>query len=366
MRIKKDSLFSYFENLLGSSYYVGLHGISDDSDIKNEYSSMSKEEKAKSINSIGLINSRCLSIKSTCMIFGRLSETYKNNKNMILSFNKYKAYNSSGKELIVVVAIPIMFMHSDGRMLFGGWMNCNVPYSDDYSPFECISDKLCAFDIPKEFILGYYSYDENDDYVDFNFNNNFYGNISSIEKDKFIDKFYGGKKCELDLSRGTDYCKRILEEIRNRFFYHDDRFDMAGNLLKELDSNFTYNDDLNFDDTFYYSNDVFNNININDIDISRVKPNFEMIFNGEYGSIMKEIIINNRYFGKNLADVVGFYYDTRIDNDSYVDLLVFEEWLKLKGSNPLVIYQQYYQMNYKDINDEFIGYINFLKNNNMK
>ena len=92
MRIKKDSLFSYFEDLLGSSFYVGLHGIADDSDLKNEYSNLSKEEKARNIISTGLINSRCMSIKSTCKIFGRLSETYKDNKSLILNFNKYKIY----------------------------------------------------------------------------------------------------------------------------------------------------------------------------------------------------------------------------------------------------------------------------------
>ena len=361
MRIKKDSLFSYFENLLGSSYYVGLHGIADDSDLKNEYSSMSKEEKAKNIVSLGLINSRCLSIKSTCMIFGRLSETYKNNKNLILNFNKYKAYRTDGKQYIVVVAVPIMFMPSDGRMLFGGWMDCGVPYSDDTSPFECITDKLCMFNIPSEFILGYYSYENNTDYVDFDFNNNFYANLSMNDKDKFVEKFYGGKKCEIDLMKGTDYCKRILEESRNRWFYHDDKFDLAGNLIRQLNTDFSYNEDLNFDSTFSYSNDSFNSISIDDIDLSMVKPNYEMIFNGIYGPNMKEIIINNRYSGKNLADIVGFYYDTGIENDSYVDLLIFEEWLKVKGSNPNMIYHQYYQMNYKDINLEFINYLKYLK-----
>lgn len=366
MRIRKDNLFSYFENLLGCSFYVGLHGIADDSDLKNEYSSLSKEDKAKNILNTGLINSRCLSIKSTCKIFGRLSETYKDNKNLILDFNKYRAYRTEGRQYIVIVAVPIMFLPNDGRMLFGGWMDCNVPYNDDTSPFECITDKLCMLNIPSEFILGYYSYEDNNDYVEFNFNNDFYSNLSRSKKDEFIEKLYAGKKCEIDLMKGTDYCKRVLEESRNRWFYHDDKFDLAGNLIRQLNTDFSYNEDLNFDSTFSYSNDSFNNIGLDELDLSMVKPNYEMIFNGKYGSIMKEIIINNRYFDKNLADIVGFYYDTKIDRDSYIDLIVFEEWLKLKGSNPNMIYHQYYQMNYKDINLEFINYLKFLKESSKK
>ena len=45
-----------------------------------------KEEKAKNIVSMGLINSRHKSIKSTCRIFGRLSETYKKNKDSYTSW----------------------------------------------------------------------------------------------------------------------------------------------------------------------------------------------------------------------------------------------------------------------------------------
>ena len=86
MKIKKSNLFSYFEELLGPSFFVGLHGISDNPDFKNEYSDLSKEEKAKNIVSMGLINSRHKSIKSTCRIFGRLSETYKKNKDSYTSW----------------------------------------------------------------------------------------------------------------------------------------------------------------------------------------------------------------------------------------------------------------------------------------
>lgn len=366
MRIKKDCLFSYFEDLLGSSFYVGLHGIADDSDLKNEYSNLSKEEKARNIISTGLINSRCMSIKSTCKIFGRLSETYKDNKSLILNFNKYRAYRTEGKQFIVVVAVPILFMPSDGRMLFGGWMDCNVPFNDDYSPFECITDKLCMFKIPSEFILGYYSYEDKNDYVDFNLNNHFYNLLPIDEKDKFVDEIYGDKKCEIDLIKGTDYCKKILDESRNRFFFHDDKFDLAGNLIREINTDFSYNDQLKFDSIFSYSNESFNNTSLEELDLKRVKPNFDIIFNGTYGSVMKEIIINNRYYDNNLCDIVGFYYDTGIDNDSYVDLLVFEEWLKLKGNSPLNVYQQYYQMNYKDINLEFINYLKFIKDIGIK
>lgn len=361
MRIKKGNLFSYFEELLGSSYYVGLHGISDDSDIKNEYSSMPKEEKAKNIMRSGLFNSRLKSIKSTCRIFGRLSETYKTNKPKILEFNKYRAYFSNGKEYIVVVAIPILFMPSDGRMLFGGWMDCDVSYNDDNSPFECISDKLCRMEIPKEFILGYYSYNENDSDVDFIFNNKFYSELSVSEKDEFIRKFYGNKNCYIDMMKGTDYCKTLLEESRNNSFFQEYDFDLAGNLIRELNTDFSFDEKLNTDDTFYYSVKSFYGISLDAIDIDRVKPSYEMIFGGIYGIPMKEIIINKKYNGRNLCDEVGFYYSTKIESDKFVDLLIFEEWIKHCGNNPETVFYQYYQMNYKEINDEFIDYIRNLK-----
>jgi hypothetical protein len=366
MRINKACLFSYFENLLGSSYYVGLHGISDDSDFKNEFSSLSKEDKAKNIMKSGLINSRRLSIKSTCTIFGRLSETYKTNKSKILDFNKYKAYFSTGKEYVVVVAIPILFMPSDGRILFGGWMDCDVSYNDDNSPFECISDKLCRMGIPKEFILGYYSYNENDSDVDFVFNNKFYSELSVSKKDEFINNFYGNKRCFIDLEKGIDYCNMLLDESRNALFYQEYNFDLVGNLIRQLNTNFTFNEELNIDDKFYYSTKSFYAIDLDAIDMDRVKPSYEMIFNGIYSIPMKEIIINKKYNGRNLCDEVGFYYSTKIDDDSFVDLLIFEEWVKHCGNNPKNVFYQYYQMNYKEINEEFIDYIKFVRDNNNK
>lgn len=361
MKIKKSNLFSYFEELLGPSFFVGLHGISDNPDFKNEYSDLSKEEKAKNIVSMGLINSRHKSIKSTCRIFGRLSETYKKNKRLILDFNKYRAYNSNGKQYIVVVAVPVVFFPSDGRALFTGWMDCDVSYNDDFSPFECITDKLCKNCIPKEFILGYYSYDENDDYVDFTFNNGYYTELSLSLKDKFISDFFSSNGIFIDLMKGTDHCKRLLDESRNRGFYAGESFDLAGNLLRQLNTNFVGDDKLNFDDNFCYSIKSFYSISIDAIDLDRVKPSFEMIFDGIYGNYMKEIVINKKYNGRSLCDVVGFYHSNEEDINSFVSVEDFEDWIRHCGNTPDKVYEQYYQMNYKDINKEFIDYIKNLK-----
>lgn len=351
MKIRRDNLFRYFENTLGSSFYVGLHGISDDPDFINEFSNLSNDEKAKNIMRIGLINSRKKSIKSNCRIFGRLSDTYENNKKIILDFNKFKAYKCDGKQYIVVVAIPILFLHSDGRVLFGGWMNPEVLYNDDTSPFECISDKLCKDLIYPEFILGYYSYDN--DIVDFIPNNRFYGNLSIDEKDSFIDKLFDGKHCSIDLCKGMDNCKRLLNESRNRGFFDQIGYDIVDNLLVELENDFSYNDDV------LIKSESYNN-DIDGVSIDKINPSFELVFYSKYN--IKEDAINNRINGNNLCDLVGFYQTTKIDREQYVDSLIFEEWIKTCGNDVNVLYNQYYQMNYKELNEMFINNLKKLNN----
>ena len=110
----------------------------------------------------GLLNNRQISIKSTCHIFGRLSDTYERNKYSIIDFNNLNVYKTELEHFVVVVAVPVIFSHSDGRRIFGGWMNPNIPYNDDKSPFECITDFLFKTGIPKEIILGYYHFNSDE------------------------------------------------------------------------------------------------------------------------------------------------------------------------------------------------------------
>ena len=186
MILKKQNLYSYIQMQLDDSYFVGLHGIADTADIINEYSNYSKIEKAENIMKIGLLNARGSTINLTVRNFGNLNET---SEEKIYSFNNYGFYSPSGKETIIVTAIPYFFTHSNGKNIFGGYIEYIPEEASFYSEkAKCISDYLFKNLIPKELILGYYSYDTNSNVVDYISNPLHYSKISQGERDKFIDE----------------------------------------------------------------------------------------------------------------------------------------------------------------------------------
>ena len=216
MIIKKEEIFDYLESITGDKCYVGLHGIADRSDIQNEYSNLSKIEKAENMLKIGIINARGSSMQATVQFFGNLSA--QNDVACVQAINNYSFYSfQSRKEVVMVVAIPIIFNKTDGHAFFGGW----IDGKDTENPerFESISD-YCVFMgdnkknhmeviIPSEFIFGYYTYTKGDEKVEMTLNPRFYYNLSNEEKDTFISNFIP-KSCEIDI-----YQKKssIVEQI---------------------------------------------------------------------------------------------------------------------------------------------------------
>lgn len=373
MKIKKRDLFRFFDAYLGKSCYVGLHGIADESDIKNEFSEMNKIEKAENILKIGLINSRKMSIKSTCTIMGVLPETYKKYKELVEDFNKYTAHNTPSKQhIIIIVAVPIVFKDSNNRNIFGGWMNPKVHYNDDDSVFECITDQLFEEQVPPEMILGYYSFDESSDEVDFIFNDNHYMFLDQLKKNTFIKNYFDNNNCAYDLNDKDCLVKmqnNIIDQPKTKVRYvngirtyswNTDGFSIKNNMISEainLNVNgFGLESPLNLDFICHnpYTLEELNQIPLEELDLERVVPNFEIVFYSKYKNI--ESIINGRYEnGNNLCLSTGYYINNNIDNNEYVSLDDFENWIKKYRNDIQELYKQWYIRNYKEIDEEFIN-----------
>lgn len=373
MKIRKKDLFSFFESWLGNSCYIGLHGIADEPDLKNEFSEMSKVEKAENILKLGLINSRKMSIKSTCTIMGILPETYKKHKDLLEDFNNYTAYNTPSKEhIIVIIAVPIVFEDSNNRKIFGGWMNPKIPYNDDESVFECITDQLFEDNIPKEMILGYYSFKENDEEVDFVYNNNFYLFLEQTKRDKFIKDLFDNNDCVYDLNNKDclikmqnniqDQPKTKIRYVKGKSLYswNISGFSIKNNMIAEAIEFSTKDYNSEFLPYFEvisnvpYTLEEINQIPLEELDLKRVIPNFEIIFRSKYKNI--ESIINGRYEnGNNLCLSTGYYRYNNLNGTEYITLTDFENWIKKYRSDIEQLYEQWYVRNYKEINQEFIN-----------
>lgn len=371
MKIKKNELFKYLEELLGNSCYVGLHGISEDPDIKNEFSDMTTVEKAKNIVKEGLRNERKMSIKSTCAIFGRLTETYKENKKLILELNGYTAYKTEGQHVIVIVAVPVTFDHSDGRKIFGGWMNINTPYNDDSSPFECVTDRVFKNGIPQEMILGYYAYNKNESEVDFVFNDEHYLNLSQDARDRFIQETFDANQMAIDINN-ANYRNRIRESLTDepriytevingeiRIRWNSNNVSLIDNMLAQSEEYLSEQDRYSQPakgEISAYTIEELQAIPLEEIDISRIKPDLQMMTSSKYE--IREIIINKVFKEKgNLAKDVGYYITTGIDENEHIDPQTFEEWVKKYGNTPENLYEIQYQRYYKELEEEFVNNI---------
>lgn len=190
-QVPRFELYHYVKSMLSEDCYVELHGIADSADIANEYSDLSKEGKAQNMIKIGILNKRGVTTQLVARNFGNLNEE---TEEKILRFENYGFYSPSKEEMVVVVAIPYYFIHSNGMKIFGGY-NEYHPQGEALNIEEagCITDALFSKVIPPEMILGYYSFKETgslDTNVTFVKNPGYYGNLSQEEKDKFIDEHF--------------------------------------------------------------------------------------------------------------------------------------------------------------------------------
>lgn len=340
MKIKRRELFKYFEEKFGNEYYIGFHGISDNPDIKNQYADMTKTKKAENILKEGLINERQISIKSTCQIFGRLTDTYEKDKSVIYKMNGFSCYKTEKEHVVVIVAIPVSFKHSDGRNIFGGWMNPNQYYSDDDSPFECVTDKLFKERIPKEMILGYYYFNNDNKEAELIFNDGYYDQLSQEQKDRFIEENFDKNNLAINLNEGN-YVKDITKKCQNqpeteyesingevRIRHNREKVKLRGNMLEQANE-FVEENKKTKDNTQTkgYTFEELENIPIEQIDIERVIPTYEMITSSKYQ--IKEILINKIFKDdRNLASEIGYYRVNGIEENEYVNITEFEEWVK--------------------------------------
>ena len=119
MKLKKDELYYFLSDNIGTSAYVGIHGIANRGDIENEYMNMSKEEKAQNIMKIGLINKRAANLTLTCNFYGILpmltDNADKRELISILNNSSYKNGYDDGKQcqVMVVIALPVEFIKSN-------------------------------------------------------------------------------------------------------------------------------------------------------------------------------------------------------------------------------------------------------------
>lgn len=210
MKILKQNLYEFIRNQVQEDTYIGLHGIADSSDLINQYSHLSKDDKARSIVERGLINGRGTTISLTVRNFGNLNIF---DQEKIKLFNNYCFYSPSGYQVIIVVAIPYFFEDSQGRKLFGGYKEYPTPkpYIFNNIP-ECITDYIFRNKIPPEMILGYYSYHNKDEYVEYKENPYYFSKLFQYQKDEFIQKNLTGSFCyDVNDIEMVEHTKRVCE-----------------------------------------------------------------------------------------------------------------------------------------------------------
>ena len=206
MKIKREELYDFIRSQTNGECYVGLHGIADSSDLKNEYSDLPKVEKAKSIMEKGLINARGKTISLTAKFFGGLDP---DDEESALTFNNYRFYSPSGEQVIVVISIPLFFENSKGQNIFCGYKEFRTPeaFKTNEVP-ECISDDMFKRKIPPEFMLGFYTFNDDDDEAEYTPNANYYTGLPQERKDALIDYWF---KSELPFDVNSN---EAMERVR--------------------------------------------------------------------------------------------------------------------------------------------------------
>lgn len=348
MRIKKDELYYFLSDNIGTSSYVGIHGTAIRGDIENEYMDMTKEEKAQNIMKIGLINKRATNLTLTCNFFGILPTLIENEdkRKLIPLLNNSSYINAYDKgeqgQVMVVVAIPVEFIKSDNTRYFCGWIDAQSSNGGYAKPF-CLSDYLFRTQIPPECIYGYYTYqDKEDSEVEFHFNENHYLNLTPEKREQFINenieetmlfRTFKGKHEKIPFENIAD---PNLVRIYSRFIQNNpiEQFETYSKLPK-VEAKTSPEEET------YYTQEELEQMPILDIDLSKVKPSYENIINGKYS--IKHSVINEPILGVQLPHRVGILLDKK-----QFAISEFEEIVSSYGNTPDNLYKYWYICNKLD------------------
>ena len=348
MKVKKDELYYFLSDNIGTSAYVGIHGTAIRGDIENKYMDMTKEEKAQNIMKIGLINKRASNLTLTCNFFGILPALTENaNKRKLIPLLNDSSYiNSYDKgeqgQVMVVVAIPVEFIKSDNTKYFCGLIDVQSSNGHYDDPF-CLSDYLFKTQIPPECIYGYYTYQNKDDKeVNFHYNESYYSRLTPKKRDEFIKKnieesyifrkFKGDQeKIPFESIADPNLVKIYRELIQNNPI---EQFETYSKLPK-IEAK------TSFETKTYYTQKELESLPLLDIDLTKVKPSYEDIINGKYN--IKHSVINKSIFGIQLPHRVGILLDKK-----QFTVSEFEEKVLSCGNTPDNLYKYWYTCNKLD------------------
>ncbi len=343
MRVKKDELYYFLSDNLGTSSYVGIHGTAIRGDIENEYMDMTKEEKAKNIMKIGLINKRGANLTLTCNFFGILPTLTKSTdkRNLIPLLNNSSYINGYDKgeqgQVMVVVAIPVEFIKSDNTRYFCGWIDAQSS-NGGYGKAFCLSDYLFRTQIPPECIYGYYTYQNKEDSeVEFYLNENHYLRLTPEKREQFIKENIEESKIFRNFNIPFEnLLDPNLVRIYNRFIQNNpiEQFETYSKLPK-IEAKTLPEEEI------YYTQDELESMPLLDIDLSKVNPSYEDVINGKYS--IKHSVINESIFGVQLPHRVGILLDKKRFTVSE-----FEEIVSSYGNTPDNLYKYWYACNKLD------------------
>lgn len=178
-----EDMFDYINSVMDDkSYGIGLHSTQGenietilDSIIKN---GLEIEEKKK--------------ILSTVSSFGthtKISQDHLKQRMMQYSYGKQGETKQN-----VVVLVPSTISNSKGEQIYLGFPPYDTECHGNDFRTSCVLDTICADEenkgkIPSEFILGYYT--SNNDEVSFVKNPNYFNFLSKEQKDKFFSNMSG-------------------------------------------------------------------------------------------------------------------------------------------------------------------------------
>lgn len=359
MKILKDELFFFIENLTGDNASVYLHGIADNSDNSTEFDELSKIEKAENICKNGLVISGNRRLAYTALGFGNLSDTYEQAKRHIPNFNEYNYSSPSGEIVTVIVAIPIVFEDSTGRKLYNGWDYCVTDDSSSREKYcESIAYYLQKGRILPEFILGYIVRSVDNNQFEFIENTRYYSKLSQENQDYFISDFFDKSRTAIDLESTEDLNKQIMHlNLSNELklkLCEQIRIYKSSEFLKKQKQRVERR--KRYDIKNPYTINELETIPIDLIDISRIKPNADMVTQSKY-KITGDMLTANPKAGitRSLMDAVGF----ERKEDSWTILRDFEDFIKSKGNNLNDLYKLWYIMykyEYDRLFKEYIAY----------
>lgn len=316
MKVTKSDFYLNLKNIFSNSCGMYLHGISDNPDIENKYSTLSNEEIALRIMQEGLYNNYWGTIVRTIMPFGRINDV--NNKVKCTDFTEYTPYRSNPPYTNILLAIPTCFIDTDGNKYFGGWIEKNNYLTREYN--SLLDKALKGKTIPKEFILGYYNFTRDNDELEFIPNKDHYYFMTKEEQTEFIKKYELDKMFNIDKDYDEYYAKQLYDDSLELSFL---------NQIKRFKNE---------------NEPIITNLDYNSFTFQKY-PSFETIMDGEI-DIRKELI-NHTFNNFNLLNGVSFFlYNKDLINQEIIPEY-FEEWVLSYGNSPIKLYKYLYD-NYKE------------------